>query len=423
MDQLKPNLVNSCPLTPVTFLARAATVYGDYPSLVYNTTAYTWTQTYRRCLQLASSLSSLGIKTGHVVSVVAPNIPPMYELHFALPMSGAILNTINTRLDARTVSSILQHSESKLVFLDHILSSLILEAVSLFPPNTETPRLVLVNDEDTSASTLIGFIDTYENMVKKGNSEFKGLFIATVTSLIDWSVSNQPVYLWTLPMFHGNWWCYTWGMAAVGATNICLLLNMLSNNRNAERIEHPVHILTGGAPPPAPVLFRIESLGFMVSHCYGLTETCSLVFSCAWKPQWNKLHATERSRLMARQGVGTIGLTQLDVVDPKSGVSVQRDGLACGELVLRGGSLMLGYLKDPKTTSKCMKDNGWFYTGDVAVMHPDGYVEIKDRSKDVIISGGENISSAQVESVLYSHRGSTGPVLAGDAMRFCMFEE
>ncbi|KAJ0025982.1 hypothetical protein Pint_08076 [Pistacia integerrima] len=376
MDQLKPSLVNSCPLTPVTFLPRAATVYGDYPSLVYNTTTYTWTQTYRRCLQLASSLSSLGIKTGHVVSVVAPNIPPMYELHFAVPMSGAILNTINTRLDARTVSSILQHSESKLVFVDHIFSSLILEAVSLFPPNTETPRLVLVNDEDTSASTLIGFIDTYENMVKNGNSEFKwieptsewdpmvlnytsgttsspksvvlshkGLFIATINSLIDWSVSNQPVYLWTLPMFHGNGWCYTWGMAAVGATNICLrkidvstiytlikkhkvtymcgapvVLNMLSNNRNAERIEHPVHILTGGAPPPAPVLFRIWS-----------------------------------------------------------------------------------YLKDPKTTSKCMKDNGWFYTGDVAVMHPDGYVEIKDRSKDVIISGGENISSAQVESVLYSH--------------------
>ncbi|XP_031281595.1 probable acyl-activating enzyme 5, peroxisomal [Pistacia vera] len=458
MDQLKPNLVNSSPLSPIRFLERAATVYGDCPSVVYNTTTYTWSQTYRRCIQVASSLLSLGIKSGHMVSVVAPNIPAMYELHFSIPMSGAILNTINTRLDARTISLILQHSESKLVFVDHLLSSLILEAISLFPPHAETPRLVLITDDDASSAT-VGFIDTYENMVEKGDSNFKwvrptsewdpmvlnytsgttsspkgvmqchrALFIATVSSLIDWSVPNQPVYLWTLPMFHVNGWSFPWGMAAVGGTNICLrrievasiyalikqhkvthmcgapvVLNMLSNYAEAEPLDHPVYVLTAGAPPPAPVLFRAESKGFIVSHGYGLTETSGVVVSCAWKPQWNKLPSSERSRIKARQGVGTIGLTEMDVVDPKSRQSVQRDGVTRGEIVFRGGTIMLGYLKDPESSSKCMKDDGWFYTGDVGVMHPDGYVEIKDRSKDVIISGGENISSAEVESVLYSH--------------------
>ncbi|KAJ0025980.1 hypothetical protein Pint_08075 [Pistacia integerrima] len=461
MDQLNPKPVNSSPLTPIGFLERAATVYGDCPSLVFNTTTYTWSQTHRRCLQLASSLSSNGIKTGHVVSVVAPNIPAMYELHFAVPMSGAILNNINTRLDARTVSLLLQHSESKLVFVDQHLSSLILKALSLFPPNIETPRLVLITDDDDDTSSLptAEFIDTYENMVKEGNPDFRwvrpksewdpvvlnytsgttsapkgavhchrGLFIVVVTSLIDWAVPNQPVFLWTLPMFHANGWCFPWGMAAVGATNVCLrkldvstiyglikqhgvthmcgapvVLNMLSNPSEAEPLQHPVHILTGGAPPPAPVLSRIESLGFIVTHAYGLTEGAGVVLSCAWKQQWNKLPTNERSKLKARQGVGTIGLSQLDVVDLNSGESVKRDGLTRGEIVLRGGSIMLGYLKDTKSTSKCLKDDGWFYSGDVAVMHPDGYVEIKDRSKDVIISGGEKISSTEVESTLYSH--------------------
>lgn len=255
----------------------------------------------------------------------------------------------------------------------------------------------------------------------------RAAFIKMVDALLEWSVPKQPVYLWTLPMFHANGWGYTWGMAAVGATNICLrkfdsdliyatiikhgvthmcgapvVLNMLSNNPNPEKLTNPVHILTAGAPPPAAVLMRTEELGFVVSHGYGLTEVCGTVVMCMWKRQWNALSAREQARLKARQGVRTIGCTEVDVVDPESGLSVKRDGITLGEVVLRGGTVMLGYLKDKEATSQCMKQN-WLYTGDMAVMHEDGYLEIKDRSKDVIISGGENLSSVEVESVLYLH--------------------
>ncbi|KAL5788208.1 hypothetical protein ACOSP7_005157 [Xanthoceras sorbifolium] len=462
MEELKPHLANSLPLTPLGLLERSATVFGDCPSIVYNDTTYTWSQTYRRCLQLASSISSDGIARGQVVSVVAPNIPAIYELHFAVPFAGAILNTINTRLDARTISVQLQHGDSKLVFVDHQSRSLVLEAVSLFPPNTKRPPLVLIteddNGDDYQATVDSKFCCTYEDMVRRGDPEFKwirplsewdpivlnytsgttsspkgvvhchrGIYNMVNETLIDWSVPKQPVYLWTLPMFHGNGWAFTWGMAAVGGTNVCLrrfdaaimydlikkhgvthmcgapvVLNMLSCSPDNQPLEKPVHILTAGAPPPATVLFKTEALGFVVSHGFGMTESAGLVASCAWKLKWNVLPATDRARLKARQGVRMGGLTEVDVVDPKTGVSVKRDGLTLGEIVMRGGTIMLGYLKDPVTTRECLKD-GWFYTGDVAVMHPDGYLEIKDRSKDVIISGGENVSSVEVESVLYTN--------------------
>ncbi|KAK9219816.1 hypothetical protein WN943_008463 [Citrus x changshan-huyou] len=254
----------------------------------------------------------------------------------------------------------------------------------------------------------------------------RGLFIITVSSLIDWRIPNQPVFLWTLPMFHENGWSYSWGMAAVGGTNICLrkvdvpiiysvikhhgvthicgalvVLNMLSSSPSTKPLDRPVKILTSGASPPAAVLLRTESLGFVVSHSYGLTETAGFVVSCAWKSQWNTLADTERARVKARQGVRTIGLADMDVVHPETGMSVKHDGQSQGEIVFRGGSIMLGYLKDQEGSSLCMRDNDWFYTGDIGVVHSDGYLEIKDRSKDVIISGGENISSAEVESVLY----------------------
>lgn len=462
MDQLKPKPANSTPLTSLGFLERAASVYGDYPSIVYDTTTYTWKQTNSRCLQIASSLSSAGIGRGDVVSVVAPNVPAMYELQFAVPMAGAILNNINIRLDARTISVLLRHGESKLVFVDCQFWSLVLEAISLFPANTQRPRLVLITDdhEDVTLSSKSGdFISTYEEMVDRGDPGYKwirpksewdpmilnytsgttsapkgvvhchrGIFIMTVDSLIDWSVPKQPVYLWTLPIFHANGWSYPWGMAAVGGTNVCLrkfdaatiydmivkhgvthmcgapvVLNMLSNSPDAKPLKNPVHVLTAGAPPPAAVLFRTESLGFVVSHGYGLTETAGLVVSCAWKQQWDRLPASERARLKARQGVRTVAMAEMDVIDVESGARVRRDGSALGEIVLRGGSTLLGYLKDPVGTSKTMRDDGWFYTGDVGVMHPDGYLEIKDRSKDIIISGGENISSVEIESILYTN--------------------
>ncbi|KAL5776813.1 hypothetical protein ACOSP7_009739 [Xanthoceras sorbifolium] len=460
MEELRPQPANLSPLTPLGFLERAAYAYGNCPSIIHNTTIYTWLDTHRRCLQLASTLSSIGMERGNVVSVLAPNIPAMYELHFAVPMCGSILNTLNTRLDARTISILLQHSQSKLVFVDHDFTSLVLEAISLFKPNTKLPILILIADDEASTPTSsppFGFMDTYESMVEKGDPNFnwvrpesewdpmvlnytsgttsspkgvvhchRALFIITLSSLIDWGILNRPVFLWTLPMFHANGWSFTWGMAAVGGTNICLrkihvstiyglikqhdvthmcgapvVLNMLSNSLNTETLDKPVKILTSGAPPPPPVLLRTESLGFIVSHSYGLTETAGFVVSCAWKPEWDLLTDTERAKLKARQGVRTIGLAEMDVVDQESGMTVKHDGSSRGEIVFRGGSIMLGYLKDPVGTSKCMRENGWFYTGDVGVIHTDGYVEIKDRSKDVIISGGENVSSAEVESVLY----------------------
>ncbi|KDO64308.1 hypothetical protein CISIN_1g045072mg [Citrus sinensis] len=466
MDELKPCTANSSPLTPLGFLERAATVYGDCPSIIYNNLIYTWSQTHRRCLQLASSLSSIGITRGHVVSVVAPNIPAMYEAHFAIPFTGAILNNINTRLDARTISVLLQHSESKLVLVDYQSRNLVVEAISLFPSDIKCPPLVLIadhtdhdNDNKSSQTVDSNFCCTYESLVTKGDPNFKwirpqnewdpmilnytsgttsspkgvvhchrGIFVMTVDSLIDWSIPKQPVYLWTLPMFHANGWSYPWGMAAVGGTNVCLrkfdaaviykmirqhgvthmcgapvVLNMISNLPRSEPLRNPVHILTAGAPPPAAVLFRTESLGFLVSHGYGLTETAGLVVSCAWKNKWNRLPATERARMKSRQGVRTVCFTEIDVIDSESGLSVSHDGASLGEIVFRGGSMMLGYLKDPNGTRKCMKDDGWFYTGDVGVIHADGYLEIKDRSKDVIISGGENLSSVEVESVLYTN--------------------
>ncbi|KAK6915055.1 AMP-binding enzyme, C-terminal domain [Dillenia turbinata] len=458
MELLKPSPANSSPLTPLGFLERTATVYGDCTSIIYNDITYTWSQTHRRCLQLASSIVSLGITRGHVVSVLAPNIPAMYELHFSVPMAGAILNAINLRLDARTISVLLRHSESKLVFVDIHSRELILEALSFFPPDEQSPALVLITDYPEPAPDTVGFVATYEDLVQEGDPDFecvrplsewdpmilnytsgttsspkgvvhchRGIFIVTIDSLIAWNVPKQPVYLWTLPMFHANGWSYPWGIAALGGTNICLrkfdastiyrlidkhgvthmcgapvVLNMLSNSPDNKQLRNPVQILTAGAPPPAAVLFRTESLGFVVSHGYGLTETAGLVVSCAWKPGWNKLPAAERARLKARQGIKTPAMTEIDVVQPESGTSIKRDGSQLGEIVLRGGSIMLGYLKDPVGTSKAMK-NGWFYTGDVGVMHPDGYLEIKDRSKDVIISGGENLSSVEVESVLYTH--------------------
>lgn len=404
----------------------------------------------------------MGIKRGDVVSVVAPNVPAMCELHFAVPMAGAILNNVNLRLDAAAISNTLQHSGAKLVFMDIQSASVVNDAVSIFPPHLNRPILVLIGDEDYgNGDDEIDYDHyfEYENMVEIGDPGFRwirpesewdpitlnytsgttsspkgvlhshrGAFMISMDSLLDWSVPKQAVYLWTLPMFHANGWSYAWGMAAVGGANVCLrrfdapsvyeaiekykvthmcgapvVLNMLTNDNGSKPLESPVHIMTAGAPPPAAVLHRAESRGFIVSHGYGLTETGGLVVTCTWKKEWNDLPASERAKMKARQGVRTIGFSEADVVNPDSGESVARDGSTIGEIVLRGGSLMLGYLKDPEETWKCMREDGWFYTGDVGVMHLDGYLEVKDRSKDIIICGGENLSSVEVESVLYTH--------------------
>lgn len=397
------------------------------------------------------------------ISVVSPNIPAMYEMHFGVPMAGAVLNSVNLRLDARTISVLLRHAESRIVFVDGESRSVIDDAVSRFGPGDRKPLLIPIDDGAAAAPDCL----TYEGLIRKGDPQFRwvrpksdwtpmvlnytsgttsdpkgvvhchrGLFLITVDSLLNWSVPSRPVYLWTLPMFHANGWSFPWGMAAAGGTNVCLrkfdaaavygairrhgvthmcgapvVLNMLasapddSGGNEGEPLlgRRRVEILTAGAPPPAAVLSRTEALGFSVSHGYGLTETAGLVVSCAWKEDWDRFPASERARLKARQGVRTLAMADVDVVDADTGESVARDGKTLGEIVLRGGCLMLGYLKDPEGTAKSVRRNGWFYTGDVGVMHPDGYLEIKDRSKDVIISGGENMSSVEVESVLYAH--------------------
>ncbi|VYS51164.1 unnamed protein product [Arabidopsis thaliana] len=462
MEDLKPSAANSLPLTPLGFLERAATVYGDCTSIVYgNSTVYTWRETNHRCLCVASALSSIGIGRSDVVSVLYANTPAMFELQFSVPMSGAVLNNINTRLDARTVSVLLRHCESKLLFVDFFYSDLAVKAITML---LNPPILVLIaNEEEEEGGAEVTerskFCYLYSDLIIRGNPDFKwirpgsewdpivvnytsgttsspkgvvhchrGIFVMTLDSLTDWAVPKTPVYLWTLPIFHANGWTYPWGIAAVGGTNVCvrklhapsiyrlirdhgvthmcgapIVLQILSASQESDQpLKSPVNFLTAGSSPPATVLLRAESLGFNVSHGYGLTETAGVIVSCAWKPNWNRLPASDQAQLKSRQGVRTVGFSEIDVVDPESGRSVERDGETVGEIVLRGSSIMLGYLKNPIGTQNSFK-NGWFFTGDLSVIHGDGYLEIKDRSKDVIISGGENVSSVEVEAVLYTN--------------------
>ncbi|CAM0901688.1 unnamed protein product [Alopecurus aequalis] len=384
-----------------------------------------------------------------------PNVPAMYEAQFGVPMSGAVLNSINTRLDARTVSVLLRHSGSKLVLVDPALLPVLNDALRLLPVGHSAPRVVLVEDpheKDFPSAPTAAM--TYEKLLETGDPEFswvrpesewgpmilnytsgttsapkgvvhchRGIYLVTVDSLVDWTVPQRPTFLWTLPMFHTNGWSFTGGMAVVGGTNVCLrrvdagevyetisrhgvthlcgapvVLNMLANALESVRRALPgkVRILTAGAPPPPTVLHRTEAIGFDVSHGYGLTETAGIVISCAWKGEWNRLPVSERARLKARQGVRTPGMAEVDIIDTETGRSVPRDGATMGEIVLRGGCVMLGYFNDEDATRAAIRDDGWFYTEDVAVMHPDGYLEIRDRSKDVIIYGNPAVNEAAV---------------------------
>lgn len=457
MEDLKRCPANYPPFTPIGFIERAATVYGDCTSLVYNTTRFTWSQTFKRCLKLASALASRNISRGDVVSVVAPNVPAMYEMHFAVPMAGAVLNNMNTRLDARTMAAQMNHCEPKIVFVDCQFLSLVKETLSLL---SHKPVLVVIEEVENGREIGSGAALTYEGLVEEGNPEFeirwpedewqaaalnytsgttsapkgvvhchRGLYAMALDNLTMWQMGRRPVYLWTLPMFHANGWCFPWTLAAVGGTNICLrkfdakiifdsiaehkvthmcgapvVLSMMANAHPSERkpAAHRVEILTAGAPPPATILWKMEELGFSISHGYGLTETAGLVVSCAWKSEWDGLQGKEKARLKSRQGVRNLSLAEVDVKNPVTMASVARDGVQMGEVMMRGASVMKGYLQNEHVTASAM-EGGWFRTGDVAVVHPDGYLEIKDRSKDVIISGAENISSVEVESILYSH--------------------
>ncbi|GAV61736.1 AMP-binding domain-containing protein/DUF4009 domain-containing protein [Cephalotus follicularis] len=467
MDLLPKCDANYVPLTPLTFLKRAAACYANRDSVIYEGTRFTWLQTYERCCRLASSLRSLNIVKNNVVSVLAPNIPATYEMHFAVPMAGAVLNTINTRLDAKNIATILRHSEAKVFFVDHQYVPLAGEALHLLRTDlreqhmTESslPLVIVIDDIDKPTGIRLGESE-YEQLVHKGSPRFvpdeiqdewdpialnytsgttsepkgvvyshRGAYLSTLCIILGWEMGNEPVYLWSLPMFHINGWALTWGIAARGGTNVCLrnttaydiyrniathkvthmccaptVFNILLDAKPQERreITSPVKILTGGSPPPASLLEMIEPLGFKVTHAYGLTEATGSALVCEWQTKWNRLPLEDQNKLKARQGISVLTLADADVKDVQTMTSVPHDGNTMGEIVIRGSSIMKGYFKDPIGTSKAFK-NGWLLTGDVGVIHPDGYLEIKDRSKDVIISGGENISSVELESILYKH--------------------
>lgn len=462
MDNLPKCGANYVPLTPLTFLKRAAAFYAGRPSVIYEGTRFTWRQTYERCCRLASALRSLNLVKNDVVSVLAPNIPAMYEMHFAVPMAGAVLNAINTRLDAKTVATILRHSEAKVFLVDYEYVPLARDALRLLmadSPESSIPLVIVIDDIDRPTGVRLGELE-YEQLLLSGNPDFtpgdiedeldpialnytsgttsepkgvvyshRGAYLSTLSLILGWEMGSEPVYLWSLPMFHCNGWTFTWGTAARGGTNICLrnttahdmyrnitlhkvthmccapiVFNIILGAQPHERrpISSPVQVLTGGAPPPASLLQKIETLGFKVTHAYGLTEATGPALVCEWQTKWNTLSGDDQAKLKARQGISILTLSDVDVKDKDTMISVPHDGETVGEIVLRGSSIMKGYLKDQKANSEAFR-NGWFLTGDVGVIHPDGYLEIKDRSKDVIISGGENISSVEVESVLYGY--------------------
>ncbi|KAL5721622.1 hypothetical protein ACHQM5_005242 [Ranunculus cassubicifolius] len=463
MEQLPKCAANYVPLTPITFLKRAASVYSNRTSLIYGNTRFTWSQTYQRCRRVASSLQNLNIVKNDVVSVLAPNIPALYEMHFAVPMAGAILNAINTRLDASGIATILKHSEAKIFLIDYQYVPIAREALKLFIADSNeslVPLVIVIDDIDSPKGIRLGKLE-YEQLVHRGNPGFvppelidewdaitlnytsgttsapkgvvyshRGAYLSTLSLILQWEMKSEPVYMWSLPMFHCNGWTFTWGIAARGGTNVCIrntcaadmyqaisehkvthmccapiVFNILIEAKPNERksLSSQVEILTGGAPPPATLLEKIERLGFHVTHAYGLTEATGPALVCEWQAKWDRLPRDDQAKLKARQGLSVLSLADLDVKDLKTMDSVPHDGKSIGEIVLRGSSIMKGYYKDRKSTEEAFAD-GWFRTGDQGVIYPDGYLEIKDRSKDVIISGGENISSVEVENVLFTHQ-------------------
>ncbi|GAA0144312.1 ligase [Lithospermum erythrorhizon] len=404
------------------------------------------------------------------VSVLAPNIPALYEMHFAVPMAGAVLNAINTRLDAPNIATILKHSEAKILFVDYeylqVASEAINQLMSQFNQDSPSDKpmslqsVIVINDLNSPYEVLLPGQLEYEELIIRAKPGFipgdisdewdpialnytsgttaepkgvvcshRGAYLSTLSLLLGWNMGTEPVYLWSLPMFHCNGWTFTWGIAARGGTNVCIrnltaqemfqnivlhdvthmccapiVLNIIlqANPQERPRLTKTVEVLTGGAPPPASMLHQIERLGFHVVHAYGLTEATGPALVCEWQEQWNQLPGNIQAEMKSRQGINILTLADVDVKNMDTMKSVPWDGKTMGEIVLRGSSIMKGYLKNDKANSEAFKD-GWFVTGDMGVIHPDGYLEIKDRSKDVVISGGENISSVQVENALYKH--------------------
>ena len=454
------NAANHAALTPLSFLRRAAAVYPDKLAVVHGRLRYSYRQMEERCRRLASALAARGVGKGDTVTVMAPNIPALLEAHYGVPMAGAVLNALNTRLDAATVAFILEHGGAKVLIADREFSEVVEQALS----KLDKPPLVIDIDDPERPDgegdgSLRGEMD-YEAFLAGADPDFepilpadewdaiclnytsgttgnpkgvvyhhRGAFLNATGNLVAFGLTPKSVYLWTLPMFHCNGWTYTWAVTAAAGTHVCLrrvdpaliyplirdqgvshmcgapiVLNMLIHAPDDVKLafEQTVEIVTGGAAPPSAVIEAMEAQGFRVTHMYGLTECYGPATVCAWQDDWNGLDLQARSARMARQGVSLLTLEHATVLDPETLASVPADGETLGEIMLRGNTVMKGYLKNPAASEAAFK-GGWFHTGDLAVLHPDGYIEVKDRAKDVIISGGENISSLEVEETLYRH--------------------
>ena len=454
VPHLAKNAANFAALTPLVFLRRTAAAYPDKLAVTDGAARFTYAELYSRCRRLADALRQRGIGPGDTVAVMAPNVPALLEAHYGVPMAGAVLNALNYRLDARSIAFILGHGRAKLLIADREFAPTVRAALEEFGGS-----IPLVEIGDAASGFSLGGIE-YEAFLGEGDPEaqwavprdewepialnytsgttgnpkgvvyhHRGAFLNALGNAITLGLDRHSVYLWTLPMFHCNGWTHTWAVTAVAGTHVCLrhvdpapifaaiaehrvthlcgapiVLNLLVHapERVKRRFDHRVEVATGGAAPPSAVIEAMERMGFRVTHLYGLTESTGPSTVCAWQEEWAALPIAERSARMARQGVAYPTLDHQRVVDPQTMADVPADGRTLGELVLRSNTLMKGYLKNPAATAAAF-EHGWFHTGDLAVCHSDGYVEIKDRSKDIIISGGENISSLEVEEALYRH--------------------
>ncbi len=455
-DALPRNAANHQPLTPLGFLQWAAAVYPERAALLHGDRSQSWRVTDERCRRLAAALAAWGVRRGDVVAVLAPNTPALYEAHFGVPMAGAVLNALNTRLDARTLAFILEHGGATVLLYDSEYAALVREVLGhLRAP----PRTVRIEDSEYAGphgdlgdaeyeawlaaqpadAPWEGPPDEWDNLCLNytsgttGNPKgvlyhHRGAYLNATGNVLACGMPPHAVYLWTLPMFHCNGWCFPWTLAALAGTSVCLrrvepaaifeairrhqvgffcaapvVLNMLVNAPAdvRHRATHRVQAMTGGAAPPAAIIEAMEQLGIGVTHLYGLTETYGPSISCAWHEEWDDLPLAERAALKARIGVRKLNVEAVQVMDATMR-PVPADGVTLGEIMLRGNTLMKGYLRNPDATAEAFA-GGWFHSGDLAVVHPDGYIEIKDRAKDIIISGGENISTVEIESVLYRH--------------------
>ncbi|HEV8032374.1 MAG TPA: acyl-CoA synthetase [Stellaceae bacterium] len=450
---LDKNPANFVPLSPIGFLRRSAAVYPQRTAIIHGNRRYTWREAEERCRRLASALAKRRIGRGDTVALMAPNVPEAFEAHFGVPMAGAVLNALNIRLDADTIAFILRHGEAKVLITDTEFAPVIGRALAQLD---KKPLVIDIADPAGPGGDKLGAVD-YESFLAEGDPDFAGLtpedewdaislnytsgttgnpkgvvyhhrgaYLNALGNILTWGMSQHPVYLWTLPMFHCNGWCFPWTVTALAGTHVCLrrveagaiyeaierdgvthlcgapvVMNMLLNARD-RKLPRPVHMMTAGAAPPATIIGGMEALGFKISHVYGLTETYGPSTVCAWHDEWDALPEDQRARLKSRQGVAYPVLEGLTVADPISLGPVPPDGETMGEVFMRGNIVMKGYLKNPAATEEAFA-GGWFHSGDLGVMHPDGYIEIKDRSKDIIISGGENISTIEVEDVLYRH--------------------